>query len=107
MHGTRPVAALLEVHRELSGNLLGALTVNGHAAFGYSLMNQRTAHSGNQAVRHLEIKDVDKTIPRSNRSVRQFDQRCGRKQAMTSREFLTVAFNPLGRHVKSSGDRHR
>src|SRR5262249_42404091 len=74
----RPVSALLVVHGEFGRNL--PLTIPKYllAAFGNPLMNLGAQPRRNQPVRNIPIKHVDKSLARSDGSVRQFNQPCRR-----------------------------
>src|SRR6266700_4933123 len=100
----RPVAALLEMHGQFSRNFVGAITVNRHSAFGNALVNLRAAHWCHQPVRYIAIKNVNKPMPRSDSSIRQFHHPGRGQKLMSSGQFLAVLFDPFGRHVEAGSN---
>src|SRR6185312_9904301 len=103
LESPRPVAALLKMHRELSGNFTATLSVNSQSTFRDPLVNLRTPHRGYKPVSDFQIENMIEAMASRNGSIRQLGQPSGRQKLM-SRQFSTLFVNPFDWHLDSRRD---
>ena len=103
----RGVGALLEVHRQLRGDLADVIAVDGFAAVTDAAMDLRTPHCREEAVRHLEVQHVAEFVTRSHGAVGQLDQPSRREKLVPGDQRFAALFHPRGRLVEPRADRDR
>src|SRR5215218_874456 len=105
-HRARGIAPLLEMHRELGGDLGGTIPVDRFSAISDSAMSLGAAHWRQQLVWHVAVEDVTEGVTWRDGAIRQFDESRWQEKLVSPHQRFTSLFHPPGRFLETRSNRN-